>query len=59
VWNESLQEFSDDNCVKLLNVDVSKFDFKKRSFLYLNIRVHKEIWMSSDRVPHNQTDFIY
>jgi endonuclease/exonuclease/phosphatase family metal-dependent hydrolase len=55
IGNESLQEISNDNGVRVVNFDTSKNPTVK-STMFPNRNIHKHTCTSPDGKPHNQID---
>jgi hypothetical protein len=56
-WNESLQEISNDNGVRVVNFATSK-NLIVKSTMFSHQNIHKFTWASPDGKMHKQTDHI-
>jgi exonuclease III len=57
IGNESLQEISNDNGVRLVNFATSK-NLRVKNTMFPHHKIHKYTWMSPDGKTHNQIDHI-
>jgi hypothetical protein len=57
IGNESLQEISNDNGVRVVNSATSK-NLTVKSTMFPHRNIHKYNWMSPDGKTHNQIDHI-
>jgi hypothetical protein len=57
IGNESLQETSNDNGVRVVNSATSK-NLVAKSTMFPQRKIHKYTWTSPDRKTHNQTDHV-
>jgi exonuclease III len=57
IGNESLQEISNDNRVRLVNFSTSK-NFRVKSMMFTHRNIRKYTWTSPDGKTHNQIDHI-
>ena len=57
VGNESLHQYSNDNCVRIVNFATSK-NLVVKSTMFPHRNIHKYTWTSPDGKTHNQIDHI-
>jgi hypothetical protein len=57
IGNESLHEISNDNGVRIVNVDTSK-NLRVKSMMFPHRNIHKYTWTSPDGKTHNHIDHI-